>query len=172
MASSNCRDFSHLWVEKLLRFQTKTYRSQWCHTWVHSCLCRVAKANGNTQNWFCVLEEKHGMLSDPSLDKEFICILSIHLSIYLFIHLSIYPKLLSRHEVYQDTTTWDVELLDISVERTLETRHPPMGQHGKGWQHLTTKSLLPPLKTLQFSCSLCRFYMEDFSFEDTFFMFS
>ena len=37
-----------------------------------------------------------------------------------------------------------------------------MGQHGKGWQHLTTKSLLPPLKTRQFSCSLCRFYMEDF----------
>lgn len=29
----------------------------------------------------------------------------------------------------------------------------------------------PRKKTRQFSCSLCRFYMEDFSFEDTFFVF-
>lgn len=115
----------------LLRFQAKTYRSQWCHTWVHSCLCRVAKANGNTQNWLC-FRRKTGHALWPVFRRwiyEFIYLfiyLSINLFIYLYIQVAIKTWSLPRHH---NLRRW-----------TLETRHPPMGQHGKGWQHLNSKS--------------------------------
>ena len=95
MASSNCGDVPQLWVEKLLRFQAKTYRSQWCHTWVHSCLCPVAQSQRKTHK-MVVLWKKNTACSRKPIFRQRIYLfylfiyLSINLFIYSFIHLFIY----------------------------------------------------------------------------------